>query len=105
MLKVPSETTLKKYGLTAEDWLAIAAEQGNVCFVCEKEPSTGRLNVDHSHEKGWKKKSPEERKLCVRGLLCYFCNLFLVGRGVTVKKSKRVTEYLERYETRRGKNG
>lgn len=105
MLKVPSEATLKKYGLTAEDWLAIAASQNGVCFVCEKEPSTGRLNVDHDHEKKWKSKPPEERKKAVRGLLCYFCNLHYVGRAINVRKAKRVVEYLEQYAARRGTNG
>lgn len=72
-----------------------------MCFVCGKMPKTGRLCIDHEHVKGWKKMPPEERKLYVRGLLCWFCNHTYVGRAITIEKSKRVTQYLEGYEARK----
>lgn len=98
-LKPPSQKTLEKYGLTAQEWLAILEQQGGVCAVCKKAPTTGRLCIDHEHVKGWKKMPPEKRKLFCRGLLCFFCNLHYVGRGITVQRSRNVTEYLLRYET------
>lgn len=97
-LKQPSPKTLSKYGLTLEDWAVIAARQNGVCDVCEKLPKSGRLNIDHEHVRGWKKMPPGKRKLFVRGLLCYMCNLFYLARGMTVDKAKNVARYLERYE-------
>jgi hypothetical protein len=96
----PKPETLKRYGLTADDWLAILERQGGVCAVCAKEPSTGRLCVDHDHVKGWKKMPADRRKQYVRGLLCWFCNHAYVGRAITVEKSRRVTAYLEAYRSR-----
>ena len=105
-VQTPSEVTLKKYGLSPSEWNAILERQGGVCAICRKEPSApklhpergGRLCTDHEHVKGFKKMPPEQRKKFVRGLLCYFCNHYYVGRGITVFKSQNVTAYLERYE-------
>lgn len=96
-LREPKPPTLRRYGLSLDEWRAMAERQGYVCFVCEKEPSTGRLCIDHFHVKGWKKMPPEERKKYVRGLLCWFCNHSYVGRGITVAKARRVVAYLEAF--------
>lgn len=101
MLIEPKPATLKKYGLSLEEWRALADYQGHACFVCKQEPTKGRLCIDHEHAKGWKKMPPERRKLFVRGLLCFRCNTTFVGRGVTVERSRNVTKYLEEYEARR----
>lgn len=98
MVKQPAPATLRKYGLTPELWNRLAASQGFACFVCLRQPSTGRLCVDHEHVKGWKKLPPEERRRYVRGLLCWTCNHFAVGRGVTLERARRVVAYLARYE-------
>lgn len=98
----PKPETLEKYGLTAEEWIALAEAQGNACAVCRKPPTTGRLCVDHEHTPKYKKLPPEERKKRVRGLLCFFCNKYYVGRAITIEKSRNVTRYLETYATRRG---
>ena len=94
----PSVATLKKYGLTPDDWEKIAARQDRVCAVCRQLTKTGRLCIDHFHVKGWKKMPPEKRKLYVRGLLCWRCNTTFVGRGITVERSRGVTSYLEAFE-------
>ena len=94
----PRPETLRKYGLTEADWYALLARQGGVCVVCEKLPSSGRFNVDHDHVPGWKKMPDHLRKLHVRGLLCFFCNKYYVGRCVTAAKSRNVTKYLENHE-------
>lgn len=91
----PAPKTLAKYGLTAEDWLAWLAKQGGHCAVC-REPRES-LCVDHVHAKGWKKMPPEQRKLWVRGLLCFWCNSRYVGRGINPERSRRVTAYLESF--------
>ncbi len=96
----PKPETLKKYGLTAEEWLAILESQGGVCAVCSKVPKTGRFVVDHEHVRGWKKKKPEVRKTYVRGLLCWFCNHSYVGRSITLQKARNVVKYLEGHDRR-----
>lgn len=101
MIKTPSLPTLKKYGLNEDEWRAMAEAQNGRCFVCEKEPGTGRLCIDHDHVRGWKNMPPERRKLYVRGLLCWTCNFYYCGKGITVEKSKNVTKYLEQYAARK----
>lgn len=90
--KPPSAKTLAKYGLSADDWVHLLKLQGGFCAVCQ-EPRKS-LCVDHIHVKGWKKLPPEKRRLWVRGLLCFWCNTSYVGRGITVGRSMRVTDYL-----------
>ncbi len=99
-LVVPKIGTIKKYGLSFEEWEEIANRQGRVCGVCKKLTSTGRLCIDHFHIPKWKKMPPEQRKLYVRGLLCFRCNTTFVGRGVTIEISKNVVTYLEEYAKR-----
>ena len=100
MIRTPSLATLRKYGLTVEDFETMVANQAGACRVCENEPSTGRLVVDHFHVKGWKKMPPDRRRLYVRGLLCWYCNHAYVGRGITVRKARNVVDYLEAFEER-----
>lgn len=75
----------------------MAEEQDYVCFVCRKLPPSGRLCVDHQHVKGWSRMPSSDRKNFVRGLLCSYCNFRLLPKGVTLEKSRRVTEYLQRF--------
>ena len=58
----------KTYGLTVEQYMAMAEAQGHVCKICGK-PETdkyGALHVDHDHQTS-----------TVRGLLCGQCNTAL----------------------------
>jgi hypothetical protein len=102
MIREPKKATLARYGLTLEEWRTMLEAQGGVCYVCEREPPSGRLCIDHFHVKGWKKMPPERRKLFVRGLLCWTDNHYLVGRGANVPKARRVLQYLEAFEARIG---
>lgn len=99
-VKLPKPATLKRYGISAEEWLAILEGQGNVCAICEKEPPSGRFCVDHEHVRKWKKLPPEARKLTIRGILCWTCNHYYVGRGITINKATNVVRYLEAYARR-----
>jgi hypothetical protein len=96
---VPLPITLKKYGLDEAGWLSIFARQNGVCAVCRALPKTGRLCIDHDHAPGWKKMLPEDRVKFVRGLLCFWCNVSFVGRGITVEKARNVVTYLEQFST------
>lgn len=62
------EATLRKYGITTEDYEAMLAGQGGVCLICGRAPKARSLNVDHDHKTGK-----------VRGLLCHQCNRHLLG--------------------------
>lgn len=98
--KVPTDATLRRYGLSREEWLAILERQGGVCAVCERLPASQRLNVDHEHVRGWAKRASEERKRFVRGLLCYQCNYHLANRVATIAKAERLARYLRDYQSR-----
>lgn len=118
-VQVPSSATLKKFGLSEPEWCQLLDRQGGCCAVCRQEPGApklhpergGRLCIDHEHvyvsvpgkktKTPWKKLPPEQRKLYVRGLLCWRCNTTFVGRGITVDRSRNVTAYLEQYESQK----
>ena len=60
----------KKYGITIEQYEAMAAKQGGKCLACGEVPKgkahAARLHLDHCHASGR-----------LRGMLCYQCNLAL----------------------------
>ena len=61
----------RTYGITVEEYEAIIAEQGGVCWICRRATGrTKRLSVDHDHAAGNGRQS-------VRGCLCTVCNRFL----------------------------
>lgn len=62
--------------------------QAAKCFICQR-PESGfkvRLSVDHNH-----------RSLRVRGLLCAYCNRFLVARH-TIATARAVLNYLLKFD-------
>lgn len=98
---VPSAQTLKRYGLSRDEWLAILAGQGGVCAICKRVPTSGRLHTEHEHVPGWKRMPADQRKLYVRGICCFMCNTQYLGRGLTIEKARAVVAYLEAYGARR----
>lgn len=62
--------------------------QSAKCAICAR-PETSflrRLSIDHNHKTGR-----------VRGLLCFHCNKFKVGRN-TIESSRQIYEYLLKYD-------
>ena len=106
-VSVPTPATLKRYGGTVELWSDLVHAQDGKCGVCGKQPTpnktTGhvRLVIDHEHVRGWKAMPPEERWTYVRGLVCWFCNHYYLGRGLTLEKALGVVSYLRRYLARK----
>ena len=100
-IAIPTEGTLKRYGLKLIEWIEIAVGQDCACFVCKRVPKSGRLCIDHEHVKGWKDMEPNDRKKYVRGLLCWTCNHYYLSRGMTVERALNTAEYLRRYESKK----
>lgn len=97
----PSTATLRKYGLDEADFVTMVERQEGGCAICRLVPTKGRLNIDHEHVRGWKKMPPEKRKIYVRGLLCYMCNHYLMGRGSTMQKHINAAQFIRDYKVRR----
>src|ERR1700690_381623 len=57
---------VSKYGLTAEEFKRISAEQEGLCKICHNPPTKTRLSVDHNHKTNK-----------FRGLLCDNCNILI----------------------------
>jgi len=100
-VREPTPATLRKYGLSLDQWRQMLQEQGGVCAICRKVPKSGRLVVDHEHCRGWKGMRPEQKRKQVRGLLCFMpCNRFLVAKN-NGQTAELVLSYLNRYQNRR----
>lgn len=106
-IAVPTAPTLKRYGLTVDEWLEILAAQNWKCPIMDQlpgvSPSTGKIHfvVDHEHIRGWKKLAPALRKQYVRGVISRFANGKLIQRGMTLERAERIVEYLREYEERK----
>jgi hypothetical protein len=98
-MKIPTDVTLKKYGLSREEWIALYNKYDGKCHVCLK-PSK-RLNIEHEHVKGWKNMLPEERKNYIRGLACFVCNYKLLQKGIDLERLENAVRYLKEYEQRK----
>lgn len=62
----------QNFHITPEEYDLISAEQGGVCGICGRGPTGGKhLPLDHEHQN--RQSGP------IRGLLCYYCNKFIVG--------------------------
>ena len=75
-----------RYGLTVERYNQMVAEQNGRCAICRSPPDKyGRLFVDHDHRSG-----------CIRGLLCWRCNVVLGQMKDDAVIFRAAAEYLER---------
>jgi hypothetical protein len=78
------------FDISPEDYDAILAEQGGVCAVCGREPTTVFFPVDHSHRTG-----------LVRGVICSYCNLRVVAKHTDPHLLQRAADYLRDPPARR----
>lgn len=86
-----------KYGITEAIYFAMVKHGSDVCWICSRPPKPGKaLNVDHQHlTKADKKAGIKFGK--VRGLLCWFCNRYVIGRSKTAdaERYRVAADYLE----------
>lgn len=81
--------SLRRFGLTPVQYVAILAAQGGRCYVCGVAPDGKRLSIDHDH-------AMPEGPDSVRGLLCNECNYNrLPIFGEDVEMLRRAISYLE----------
>lgn len=66
-MEPPSPQTLKRHGITAEQWRQMYDEQGGQCAICRKPPRT-ILVIDHDH------RAARKGLPAIRGLACPLCN-------------------------------
>lgn len=79
---------IKRYGLSAEQYYKMLAEQKEVCKICGQKCSTKQtLCVDHCHKTGK-----------IRGLLCVKCNTSLGMLNDDVSLFYKAVEYLKNFE-------
>lgn len=78
---------MRYYGITPEKYEELLESQGGCCFVCERHHTQfkRKLSVDHSHVTGE-----------IFGLLCDYCNRYLIGRDREPEKFLRAAEYLSK---------
>lgn len=74
------------YGLSADEYHAVKAYQGNVCAICQRATGARKnLSVDHDHATG-----------VVRGCLCLPCNRNVLGHARdSIEFFERAIDYLK----------
>jgi hypothetical protein len=75
----------RTYKVTLAEWLAVFAYQGEVCAICKKTGSGKRApHTDHDHKTG-----------LFRGIVCFFCNAYLLRQRITPQLLRDAADYLE----------
>ena len=85
MAKLSKLYTTKQINIIRQE---LIDKHGNKCSICNKPRLAFKknLSVDHAHKSGR-----------IRGLLCYRCNKFMVGRH-TLESAYAVYCYLLKYD-------
>jgi Recombination endonuclease VII len=89
-------TKLRKYGLTLEDFQEMYAIQDGKCKICGTgDPrSRGMFHIDHDHDCCSGSRSCGK---CVRGLLCYSCNVGLGKFNDSPERLREAADYVEKF--------
>ena len=75
----------RTYKVTLAEWLAVFAYQGGVCAICGQAGKGKRApHTDHDHKTG-----------LFRGIVCFFCNAYLLRQRITPELLRRAADYLE----------
>jgi peptide methionine sulfoxide reductase MsrB len=73
----------RRYGIGADDVLAMLETQGSACLICRRQLSVATAHVDHDHATGK-----------VRGILCFACNGGMGQFGDDPEVLMRAARYL-----------
>lgn len=78
----------RKYGITLAEYNNKRLLQNEACALCLRHESNFKngLATDHNHKSG-----------VVRGLLCYSCNKYKVGRN-NLETVTKLMQYMQKYE-------
>lgn len=77
--------SLRRYGMTLDDYDVLLKQQKGVCAICGNSPKKGKnLHIDHDHNTG-----------VIRGLLCFRCNFGLSYFGENVDTLEKAFKYLK----------
>lgn len=79
--------SLKKFGLTCEEYDKLFASQDGLCAICREAEPKKRLAIDHSHATG-----------ALRGLLCSRCNTALGLFADDIGRLIAASDYLRSFE-------
>ena len=85
----------RNYGITQNEYEQLLAAKNAVCWICSRPPTNTRLHVDHKHEKGEKKRNPREKRVRVRGLLCWQCNGAIGKFKDNPELMRKAADYIE----------
>lgn len=84
------ETSLRYYGITADQFDAVYLKQNGMCAICNKEiPPLGKgRHLDHCHKTN-----------VIRGILCTHCNFGLGNFKDNIESLSKAMEYLKTANT------
>jgi hypothetical protein len=87
--------TVKKHGITYEQYLDMYAEQDGKCKIClsVEKSYKSRLSIDHDHSCCPGSGSCGK---CIRGLLCSNCNTFLGNAKDSIEILQAAIKYLQK---------
>lgn len=99
------EKRLREMGLTLDRYEELLKEQNFLCKTCKlpetrisKNAEVYQFNIDHDHSCCAGQKSCGK---CVRGLLCYSCNVILGHARDNAERLRSLASYLDEWEDRR----
>lgn len=77
-----------KFGISLEQYNDLLASQDYKCWICGKhqDDEKKRLAVDHRHG------GPNKGE--ITGIICHFCNYYLIGRHTNPELFERAAAYL-----------
>jgi hypothetical protein len=81
---------VRKYGIEPEDYIIMLKEQEYKCKIC-KTKTTKRLCIDHDHSCCTDNNSCGK---CIRGLICFDCNVALGMIKDNINTLQSMIEYL-----------
>lgn len=85
---------VRSFGINLSEYNKLLSYK-DVCWICEKPPIKRKLAVDHRHLTGEKKGPVYEKRLRIRGLLCWRCNVSIAKFDDNPKILRSAAVYLE----------